>query len=1167
VIGRRQGEPKGSNWASLPAALARPIERKPTRKWHAIRQRDSQDLRIADPSKYFNTLGILADSDRANKISRAKYLDMPKATMPFRLLPLALAAAAQIEAPAIANPFTLDYQGYSYTLDSANDISSGTAATQIRSTSWYDNPGLTKQLAEAVELSLGSNTDPRAGNRQFAPYFYYYFEPGPASNILVNKYASECQFGQEYYAPFTLKNTSCIDKINRFDLGGEYRYGYAYEASPRVPIGAPANIIATGNLTSGSGINVTSNLPSQGGTKLLPQFQGGTLTVSAPATIADNFTLGTPPSNAIDGNGNNATFNGIFTDQSGVRGSITFSNSSPLKQSTITLANRSTYTGTTTINNNTTVQLGVENALPTSTFLFTSGRGTLALAGKDQTIGFLRGTGGIIDLGGTGTLTLEFSGKFPGVSAADFSGDGNLIKSGSFAQSLTGKLDFKGTTTVKQGILILSGTSSSATTVEPGASLAGTGTVSANILNRGVLAPGGDPRAGQSIGTFTINDGTYTQTSTGVLTLEVDGTTSDLLKLTGSSFVTDLAGTVKISGTPTPGIVYTGIEGPSDYQGTSTANADTSSVVVAAGYQFCREDDACFKELTGNPDPDASQLQFAWAPLSKDGKKLPIATTPNKAIDQAIQKGGAISRVVRGSTSPQAPTPGNNNPTLVQTCVANTANPAACKAAIQGPPAQPPNQNISNIGPRLDGGNAAIAAVVNNGVTGGTPIPTASGGSTGYTTKQAQSAGLPSDFVTVLHTFNSLSTRSALISSLHQVTAEPYASMQSVALEAMEQFRFNALALTNSDKAIRLFTDAELCQLADGTTIPADSAQRPADCKPRKLPQASRWSLLIDATNTQANLDGTNNLASLDYNVFQSTYGLQYDASRQWSVGAAFGYGQANLYNYEYANSTINSNTYSGGAWAIYRPSTPWTITGLVGYMNLQYDSDRSIAFGGLDRNATASWSGNGFTTALQAQYDWILSSDKSDRNAVRFKPNTYLAYSLHSQGDITESGADSLNLAIDGHTADSLVYGIGFTLETPIQLASSTRLIPRLSVGYEYDFNGDANEEHQLTASFADVPALGSLDVLGQNRGANDLNVALNVELEASEQFSLYAGVGGSFWSNGNELNYGGGLRWRFGGAPKASIAKAPITEAPVTAPSEQPLPAPQPQTIRGLW
>jgi len=79
-------------------------------------------------------------------------------------------------------------------------------------------------------------------------------------------------------------------------------------------------------------------------------------------------------------------------------------------------------------------------------------------------------------------------------------------------------------------------------------------------------------------------------------------------------------------------------------------------------------------------------------------------------------------------------------------------------------------------------------------------------------------------------------------------------------------------------------------------------------------------------------------------------------------------------------------------------------------------------------------------------------------------------------------------------------------------------------------------------------VPALGSLDVLGQSRGANDLNVALNLELETSDAFSFYAGVGGSFWSNGNALNFSGGLRWRFGGAPKTAMAKTAPPAPPMT-------------------
>jgi uncharacterized protein with beta-barrel porin domain len=416
------------------------------------------------------------------------------------------------------------------------------------------------------------------------------------------------------------------------------------------------------------------------------------------------------------------------------------------------------------------------------------------------------------------------------------------------------------------------------------------------------------------------------------------------------------------------------------------------------------------------------------------------------------------------------------------------------------------------------------------GVTGGKPVVSSAGAPTGYTTQQVKAAKITPDFVELSTSLFAVPTRQQLNLAMHSLTAEPYASMQSVALEAMEQFRANTLALTSGTKAIPFIAEEEVCTVDDNSKPGADGSQQPQpDCKPRTIKKLTPWSLLIDGTNTQATLNGTNDLASLDYNIFSSSYGLQYDFNRNWSAGASFGYGRANLYNYEYADVRIDSSTYSGAAWGIYRPSESWKFTALAGYMNLQYESDRNINFGGLNRTANANWSGKGFTAALAAEYDWVLSSDKTSRSAVRIKPNTFFSYALHNQGAFSETGADSLNLALNSHTADSLIYGIGFQIETPIITGKTSRLIPRLSLGYEYDFNGDTNEEHQLTASFADVPALGSVDVLGQNRGANALAVDLSLEYETSQTLSLYAGVGGAFWSNGNELSYGGGLKLRW--------------------------------------
>ena len=724
------------------------------------------------------------------------------------------------------------------------------------------------------------------------------------------------------------------------------------------------------------------------------------------------------------------------------------------------------------------------------------------------------------------------SATFSGVFAdAANGGPGNLLISDSTSTGgiirLNGPSTYSGTTTVKSGTLEINGSIRSNTTIETSGTLQGSGVIDGDVSNAGTVSPG------NSIGTLTIN-GNYTQTSDGRLELEINGAQSDLLLLGQNGRVIDLAGKVVISGNATPGIVYTGIQADQPYPSGGSLAASDASAIQAVGYHFVRGQDADFKLLNGSPSYDANKLQFGWVQNAvssgpdtttggQGGAVVAPNTDPGQTTINSVKKtgGGITSTITQTKSQSQAQ------------CIANTANPTACNTTTSsGGKAGSSGSNTNNVekAKAVDAGMTSVFSAVNAGITGGDPIRSSTGSPTGYTSNQAKAALVTPDFVTVYSALLTLPTVAQVNQALYSITAEPYASMQSVALEAMEQFRANTLALTSGSKAIPFITEEEICTVDANSDTDREAAQKPqAGCKPRTVKKLTPWSLLIDGTNTQATLNGTNNLASLDYNIFSSSYGLQYDFNRHWRAGAAFGYGRANLYNYEYANVRIDSSTYSGAAWGIYRPSESWTFTALAGYMNLQYESTRKINFGGLNRTANANWSGNGFTAALAAEYNWVLSSNKSSRSAVRIKPNTFLSYALHNQGAFSETGADSLNLALNAHTADSLIYGIGFQIETPIITGKTSRLIPRLSLGYEYDFNGNSNEEHQLTASFAALPALGSMDVVGQNRGANALDVGLSMEYETSDAFSLYAGVGGGFWSNGNELSYGGGLKLRW--------------------------------------
>ncbi|MFM8259599.1 MAG: hypothetical protein ACKN83_07215, partial [Vulcanococcus sp.] len=74
---------------------------------------------------------------------------------------------------------------------------------------------------------------------------------------------------------------------------------------------------------------------------------------------------------------------------------------------------------------------------------------------------------------------------------------------------------------------------------------------------------------------------------------------------------------------------------------------------------------------------------------------------------------------------------------------------------------------------------------------------------------------------------------------------------------------------------------------------------------------------------------------------------------------------------------------------------------------------------------------------------------------------------------------------------------------------------------------NGNSDEEREVTGGFVDLPEAGEIDVYGQNRGINDVDVSLGLEYEISSNTAIYGNVAGSFWSNGNELTYGGGFRY----------------------------------------
>jgi autotransporter-associated beta strand protein len=131
-----------------------------------------------------------------------------------------------------------------------------------------------------------------------------------------------------------------------------------------------------------------------------------------------------------------------------------------------------------------------------------------------------------------GTNTVSNTITYPSIqfgtnSTLNITGTGNLTISTNVAVSNNSTLNLNGVMTVSNTL-----------TVQQGSAMTGAGTLTGNLINSGVLAPG------NPTGTLTVN-GNFTQTSTGFFVLQPTGsTTSNKLDATGSI---TLAGTLLVS--------------------------------------------------------------------------------------------------------------------------------------------------------------------------------------------------------------------------------------------------------------------------------------------------------------------------------------------------------------------------------------------------------------------------------------------------------------------------------------------------------------------------------------------------------------------------------------------------------------------------------------------
>ncbi len=210
----------------------------------------------------------------------------------------------------------------------------------------------------------------------------------------------------------------------------------------------------------------------------------------------------------------------------------------------------------------------------------------------------------------------------------------------------------------------------------------------------------------------------------------------------------------------------------------------------------------------------------------------------------------------------------------------------------------------------------------------------------------------------------------------------------------------------------------------------------------------SLWAVGINGSADGPQADSTSRTAG-------GAGGGDYHFGRNIRFGFAFGYTHSTI--------TQPGNASHGQMDAVnYGSYLTWKfaqgyVEAIFSMVEESFTDQREINLGQLDRMATSQHDGRGGSGYLGTGYDLTLAG-------LRLRPNAALEYGRFHQQAFTETGAGSLNLAIDDQTDDSLQSHVGLRADYDLPLPG-IKLTPRATVAWGHQFNTDPRT---LQARFA---------------------------------------------------------------------------------------------------
>jgi outer membrane autotransporter protein len=217
------------------------------------------------------------------------------------------------------------------------------------------------------------------------------------------------------------------------------------------------------------------------------------------------------------------------------------------------------------------------------------------------------------------------------------------------------------------------------------------------------------------------------------------------------------------------------------------------------------------------------------------------------------------------------------------------------------------------------------------------------------------------------------------------------------------------------------------------------------------------------------------------------------------------------------ATGEVRIESYQASLYGLYAPPTEaaWKpfVDVTVGTGLSRYDARRTIAFGTLSRRATADSQGTDVTAEAGIGFSTRIEG-------IEIEPRLHLRWDRIARRGFTETGAGSLNLTVDGRTADALRAGIGVSAARSFDLGNGVRLRPEARLGYAREMqDGLGRSTHRLGGV--------GFGVESARVGQNGLTGGIGITAYRGDRFAVVADYDAVKREGGTDHVATIGMRW----------------------------------------